>query len=205
MKPRVGIAASIETLLNQLLALAPEQQEALSQFEHKVITIEIQVVDVRLTLIPVGQQIQVSLEEGYEPDVCISGSPIALLSLLTNKNPDFSAQQDVSIEGDLHLAQQFKAYCDGFEIDWEEHLSHYLGDVVAHALGDLARKASSWRQETKATLRSNLSEYLQEELRWLPPSAECRAWFDEVDEIRMAVDRLEARVKRLQKPQEEQE
>ncbi len=198
MKARVGIAASLEKLLNQILALAPEQKAALAKFEHKIIGIDIQGVDVHLSLVPVGEQIQVSLEDSYERDVCITGSPVALLALLMNKNPDFSAQREVRIEGDVRLAQDFKIFCDNFEIDWEEHLSHYLGDVAAHTLGDWVKKAGAWRKETKETLCMNLSEYLQEELRWLPPASECQAWFDDVDEIRLAVDRLEARVNKLQ-------
>jgi ubiquinone biosynthesis protein UbiJ len=49
-------------------------------------------------------------------------------------------------------------------------------------------------------MRLNTQEYLQEEARLVPAEAELKAYLDAVDELRMDVDRFEARLKQLETP-----
>ena len=84
-----------------------------------------------------------------------------------------------------------------FNVDWEELLSGYLGDVAAHQLGNGGRAAAQWLAETRATLERDIAEYLRNEAELLPERWQIRQFLAAVDELRSDIDRLDARIKRL--------
>ena len=56
-----------------------------------------------------------------------------------------------------------------------------------------------WLERTRASLQQNTSEYLQEEAEVLAPNAAVCDFCTEVDEVRAAADRLEARLRKLER------
>ena len=72
-----------------------------------------------------------------------------------------------------------------------------VGDVAARQLGNFARAAAGWGEKSLSTLTQNISEYLQEESRDLVTRTEANEFLAAVDGLREAVDRLEARIARL--------
>ena len=103
----------------------------------------------------------------------------------------------VTIVGDTETAQQFQEILSGSDWDWEEQLSHVTGDVLAHQTGKLVRQAKQFARDSRESLQHDISEYLQEEARLLPPRTEMQYFLEGVDELRAATDRLAARVHRL--------
>ena len=85
----------------------------------------------------------------------------------------------VEIQGDTETGQQLQDILASAEWDWEEQLSRFTGDVVAHQVGTLARRARRLLGSSRDTLERDISEYLQEEC------------------LRADLDRLSARVERL--------
>ena len=81
--------------------------------------------------------------------------------------------------------------------DIEEELSGFIGDAAAHQLGEVARGLGKWGREASATMGANIREYLQEESGDLPTRIEVERFGNDVNELRDAVDRAEARLKRL--------
>ncbi|MCK4586952.1 MAG: hypothetical protein KAU29_06400, partial [Gammaproteobacteria bacterium] len=81
--------------------------------------------------------------------------------------------------------------------DWEEHLSHVTGDIVAHKMGNLVRGIFSWSKNTTEILGQDAAEYLQEESRELPNRREVDGFLKNIDTLRSDVDRMEMRVSRL--------
>jgi ubiquinone biosynthesis protein UbiJ len=105
----------------------------------------------------------------------------------------------VRVEGDTALAQHFGTILADLDIDWEEQLSKLTGNIVAHEVGRVARTAAGYADRMRATLEQNLREYLQEEARVLPTRFEIREFLDAVDVLRDDVERLGARIERLQR------
>lgn len=97
----------------------------------------------------------------------------------------------------MELGQQVKKLFDEMDIDWEGHLAHFTGDVVAHQLGSFMRKGLSFTKRIDESMRQNMSEYLQEELRILPSKNELEDFYKEVDELSLSVERLQAHVNHL--------
>jgi ubiquinone biosynthesis protein UbiJ len=84
------------------------------------------------------------------------------------------------------------------DLDWEEPLARLFGDPLGHELGRAARAAFAWHRQALKTFGLNTAEYLQEEARLLPVRDEVEAFLNGVDGVRADVDRLAARLQRLQ-------
>ena len=73
-----------------------------------------------------------------------------------------------------------------------------VGDVAAHGIGDAARSFGRWVTEARGTMRQNVSEYLQEESQAVPSRYEVERFRKRVYTLRDDVDRVEARLRRLE-------
>jgi ubiquinone biosynthesis protein UbiJ len=191
--------AAVEKAMNAYLALDPESARRLENLQGKVVTIELLAVGITLQLIFTGKKIELQTGSPLSPDTVIKGTPLRLLQLALTKNrrQQFFSD-DVTITGNLELGQVVIDLFDHLEIDWEEILSQFCGDVAAHQLGRLGRKLQSFRKLTRRVFAENVSEYLQEEINLFPPREALQDFFQDVDQMRMDTDRLEARVNLLQ-------
>jgi ubiquinone biosynthesis accessory factor UbiJ len=190
----------VETALNAYLRLDPETLNRLGRLSGRVIGIELHGFGLTFYVLPGADGVQVLGEYEGEPDAVLSGAPLGLLRLGLGRGdlrPLFAGE--VEIRGDVDVGRGFKDALDRIEIDWEEQLSHVVGDVVAHQMGRLARGVVAWGRSSADTLARDLGEYLQEERRELPAAAEVEEFLDSVDRLRTDADRLEARVRRLQR------
>lgn len=195
----VPLLAAVETAFNRYLALDPENAANLCRLQGKVIEIELRGVWRRLFLLPQTDSVMVLGDYEGDADATISGSPLALMAMHHPGNRSRSLfSGEVEIRGDAGIGQALQRILDDMDIDWEEMLSRYTGDVVAHQLGNLVRGANGWLRRSAGVLEQDVGEYLQEEARSLPPRLEVRDFMDDVDAARSDVDRLEARVKRLE-------
>jgi len=185
---------SVEKALNHALSLDEASSEKIGQLSGKVIEIEvaplgviffIKVQDDRLTLLP---------EYHEEIHTKIRSSPLGMirLSILPASSVRSLFNDQVEISGDVALGQDLKRLFEELDIDWEGHLSRFTGDVVAYQVGSVVRKGHAFGKRLTSSFRQNLTEYLQEEVRFFPPREEVEDFFKDVDDIALRVERLEA-------------
>ena len=191
---------TIETLLNQLIALDPAAMQRLAGWHGRVIAIALRGTGLTFYFIP-DQQGRLQLLGRYEgePDCTIEGSPLDLMR--ASDKEQGSAQLfngHVVISGDTDLAHRFSEVLGKLNIDWEEQLSRYVGDVAAHELARAARDASAQGQQAVDRLQQNISEYPTEEARLLPHPFEVEEWIRGVETTRDDVERLTARIRLLE-------
>jgi ubiquinone biosynthesis protein UbiJ len=132
-----------------------------------------------------------------QADATLSGSPLNLARLAAADPEAVIRAGHVRISGDADIASDFRALLDIVRPDWEEELSRYAGDVVAHEVGRAVRGFGVWAARTRQSLGRSLAEYLTEESRDLAAAAEIQEFNREVDELAVAVDRCEARLRLL--------
>lgn len=194
-----ALCAALESAINRVLALDPEALARLRAMQGKVIAIELRGVNIALYLLPEAGRINVFSQFDGTPDTVLRGTPLSMARMgLTPRAGDVLFAGDVEITGDVELGQQFRALLDTLDIDWEEHLSHVTGDVIAHQVGKTVRGALHWGRQSLATAGQNLKEYLQEERRTLPTPGEVEDYLAQIDTLRNDVDRLAARIARLE-------
>lgn len=190
------IAAGLETALNQVLRLDPEISPGLAGLNGTVIAIEPEGLGMTFYLLPGIDGIRVVDRYDGEPTVRIRGAPLALARRWRGHR---SAGDDISVEGDPAVGREFQAILAQLDIDWEEQLSKVVGDVAAHQLGKLWRGFRAWSRRTSDTLLRDGGEYLQQELRALPPRPVVERFLSAVDVLREDTDRLAARIERLRR------
>ena len=192
------ITGTVETALNQYLALNPEAGQRLRAIEGKMLAIQLRGLDIRLYLVAHKKGIDVYSRYEGKADAELSGTPLQLMNLSRGDAGSKLLSGGASIRGENVVAQRFSELLSLSAIDWEEVLAQTVGDIPAHQMGRLLRGTRAWLGQTGASLQADLGEYLQEEMRLLPSRNEVDGFMDDVDRLRADTDRLEARLKRLQ-------
>ncbi len=198
MKLPAALSSSLESMFNRYLAMDPDALDRLQPLEGRIIALELSGFGLAIHLRIDAGHITVIGEPEAAPDTTIRGTPFGIARLGLGGDPTTTLfSGDVQISGDVETGQAFKAVLDGLDIDWEEQLAGITGDMVAHRLGNAARSAGDWLRRGRSTLEQDLGEYLQEELRVLPTRIEIENFIGDVDHLRMDLERLEARIRRL--------
>lgn len=189
---------TVAAAINHYLALDPDLPPQWQALQGKVLAVDVQGLSMTCFIIPEERCLKFYQTYESEPDVVIVGPPLALLRLLTSKQPEVLIQKgDIEMRGDAQLGHQFKRIMSSLDIDWEELLAQRIGDIPAHKLGSIVRDFRLWRQRSHASLEQTLSEYLQEEVKYLPTRIEIENFMDEIDTVKIDTDRLQARVDAL--------
>ena len=189
----------IETTINRYLALDPEMLTKLAAFSGKVIKIELSGIDKQFYIFPSDKGVEVRVEHesdaGVDADTILRGTPIALFKMgLTSNAANMLLKGEVEITGDTRLGHQFKQAFSEMDIDWSEPLAELVGDGLAYQVQQASKRFFSWGKQSVEAVSLSASEYLQEESRDVVTETELEIFYQNVDDIRNDVDRLEAKI-----------
>jgi ubiquinone biosynthesis protein UbiJ len=189
----------LENMVNRYVALDPEFPRRLDALEGKTTRFEIPGVNLDVYLKIVQRRILLRDFPDSGCDLTVRGTALGLLALLRAEDPLEPVHSGaVELRGDVQLARDLKNIFALLDIDWEELLARGLGDWPAHQIGNLARQFRQWRERSHESVQRSVGEYLQEESRLLPARIEIENFITDVDAMREALDRLEARMSRMQ-------
>jgi ubiquinone biosynthesis accessory factor UbiJ len=191
------ITERIQALIDRHVAGSPRARELLQQLDGRSMQITARYTPWRITLLASSTQLQLS-RSATTADVRLSGSPMALLSLLLESPDDVIRRGDVTLFGDAELATRFQELLQLLRPDLEASLAQVIGDVPAFGAGSLLRKALGHGRSVLDTQASNVGEYLTHEKRLLVPRTEAAQFLTDVDALREQSDRLAARVAALE-------
>jgi ubiquinone biosynthesis accessory factor UbiJ len=186
-----------ESLLNRNIAQSSAAQLACRKLEGKSLSITVSGTPLQFSLKSVGERVVLASGTDAAADARLTGSPLALARLTRDRTALTS--QSVHIEGDAEVAQGFAELLQAAKPDLEEELSRLIGDVAAHQLGQAARTLFRFGERAGNTFARNLSEFLQEESRDLPTRTEADEFVAAVDTLRDDVERMGARIDRLER------
>ena len=193
------ITDNLEKFVNRAISLDVESSEKLSGLNGRSVSIEFINTSLKVRLLIIDSGIYLSDATDHEADVRIRGTPTQLLNyLVAMQGSNDSRLNMIEVIGDVALAQKLQNIFRNIEIGWEEQLSHWGGDYVAHKAGYIARKATKAFEDAKKTLKMDISEYLQYEKELLPIKNDVDDFNQSVDKLRNDVQRLKLRVERLQ-------
>lgn len=202
--------ATAETIVNRALALDPMAQAKIEVLEDTVIKLLLTPLTIAITVQAQNGRLIVSgIDDKFTPadiDVTLEGSPLALSRLVLEQDKDRLIRSgDIRLTGNAEKALQFQALLADLELDWESALAEIIGDIPAHFIGQRLRSGLQWGKQTHQSLLANIEEYLHEESRALPTTSELQAHFSAIDDLRLATERLDARLARLKALTLEQE
>lgn len=192
------LLSGLQQGINRLLVLDPDSRAAMAELGGKTIAIEVTRPAWQVFVVPGEQGIALTRERPKQVDVAISGRPDALLGMVLGSQ-NARSQGHVEIRGDIHLAQRLQQILKSLDVDWEEWIAGYTGDMVAHRLGHLGRELRRHLDAAGRSLALQFSEYLHYEQRLLPLRDEIDQFIEEVDGLRDDVERMSQRLERLER------
>lgn len=134
----------------------------------------------------------------HDAEICITGSLLALARIAQSGDADAIRDGSLELTGDAETAEAFRELLTVATPDLEEGVSRFVGDAAAHGLGEIGRGVSRWARGARSTMGANIREYLQEESRAVPGRYELERFSNDVGNLRDDVDRLAARISRLE-------
>lgn len=185
----------IEFALNAALAVDPESQLKLENYDQRRIVIEITDFNHKICVSIDGKHIRLLSPSEHHADLTISAKALTLLKL--SRDPDSLFSSDITIHGDVQFAKQLQDFLQGFDFDWEAQIARVTGDTLSYPIAHGIRTLTGWLSDTHHSLQLSLAEYLREESRLLPDKSEINDYLSDIDKLRADSDRIEARIQRL--------
>lgn len=188
--------AGLEKTINTALRYDPGTRIALGELEEQVLAVSVSTPAITIYLTPTTEGIRLMSHWEGEVHTRLRGSLPSLLKLARSERSSF-ADSDVEVIGNTGLLVDLQRLLKNLDIDWEDALSDLLGDILGHQSANIIRSGLGYSRDRASEAKRLLSEFLTEELRVLPAKNELEYFYREVDDLRLAADRLEARVQQL--------
>lgn len=205
-----ALLGPVEALVNAGVKQDMKLSRGLAAHAGKLLEIEVTAPRLRLLVNITGPGIRLGLRPGsasgqtagvredIEPDGRISGSASTLMGLLLDRRGDHGlVNPALKVTGDSEFVAEIHRLFRELEIDWQSRLSDLIGDVPTHLLEELISGVTRFTRESARAVHRNLDEYLHEESRLVPPLNQVSLLDQQLDGLRLRLDRLEARVRRL--------
>ena len=198
MNPLETALAPLAGVLNRNIRTTTPARELCAKLAGTVIAIRVRNTALAAWFVIGEESLELVMDCDDEPDVVISGSLLTLARMAGESGIDALRDGSLELTGDAHAAERFQRLMAYAKPDLEEELLGVVGDIAAHRIGDIARGIRDWTRDARSTMGANIREYLQEESRDLPSRYEVDRFAERVGTLRDDVERLEARLDRLQ-------
>lgn len=199
-----------------VINLDPDGKQKLANLRGKIFCLEVIASPatqptkrpIKLYLVPTERGLEWRRDVEAPPDVTLRGSPLAFARLgrgflsgdaTRSATASHSSADRLTIHGDAELAQALQKILGQLDLDWEELLARYVGDMAARSLGNAARGLAGWAEKSFHLSRENIADYLREEKRILVTVAAMERFGNTLNRTRANVDRLSQRVERLKR------
>ena len=193
------MAAGLEAAINRVLAMDPDATGRFGRLEGKLLQVDLDGLGISLFLSFAFGSVEVSVTAPGEPDTRLSGTPVALFLMVA---PDAVGDwglpgSGVRIEGDANLARDIGKLFGALDPDWQAPMNALLGDTLGPQLASSLRQGAESLRDALTTLSGQAKAYRESGGGPLVGRGEVDAFNRDVDRLRDAVERMEARVRHL--------
>ncbi|MCY1266139.1 SCP-2 sterol transfer family protein [compost metagenome] len=193
-----ALLAAAETAVDRVLRLDGVALQRLARLSGKVLEVDCQAPVLRLFILPAGDGLHFAAQHEAEVDCTLRAPAGRLLQLAVARDKTSVLHSpEVEMDGDSGVLLELADILQSLELDWEYEVSRWLGPLPAQFLGSQLRGSARWAGDSLESLRLSLADYLAEESRALVGRHEAEARFAELDQMKIALDRLDARIARL--------
>ncbi len=190
--------SGLEMAMNRYLALDPDTIKRLSALKGKVIKVEHSDWDSAFYILPYSAGVHLVDDYEGEPDTTIKGKLVNLMRAgMAGAKSDTLFENQIEISGDTEVGEAMRDILQKMDIDWEEHVSHYTGDIVAHKMSVGLKSILAFGKQTASTLADNVKDYLHEEARAFPSQKQAESFYKDIAKLRNDVERADARLEHL--------
>lgn len=190
--------AALEQALNRALRLDPRSPGQLAALEGKVFQLRCTDPDLELFLFPGGSGIKLTGHWEAGVTTALSGQARDFAKLAGATDPAAALiNGNLELSGDSAPLLELQSILTGLDMDWEAPLVANLGDVVGHQLAQGLRGLFGWGQQASTSFVRQLDEFIHEEARLAPPRQEVEDFYQDLEQLNLRVDRLQARLRQL--------
>lgn len=192
---QTALLLPLELTINGVLALDAASKARLLRLDGRTLALHATQPQMTLFICIRSAGLHLTITHEGATTASLHGSASALLGLLLRREPiDSLLTKNVELRGDTAFVQELQALLLGLDIDWEYQLSKLTGDIPTQTLASGLREAGSFIRKTGSRLREDVSDYLHEESGVLPTATALEAFYREIAELQLRVDRLQARL-----------
>lgn len=190
-----ALASAFEAVARKALAYDPGSLARLRALDGQCLAIFCTAPEFTFYLLP-GESIQ--LLQFYEGPVTCSlrGSAGELLKVAAGDSHSLHGT-GVSLDGSAQLLAELQQILKTLDIDWEMWLADNIGTLPAHFIASQFRQARNWSRERARQASQLAGDYLREESGAGLGRDEFELFVDDINQTRLALDRLQARVEHL--------
>ncbi|MBU2977271.1 SCP2 sterol-binding domain-containing protein [Alteromonas sp. C1M14] len=201
------LTALSETVINRLVALDADSAQRLRPLANKRLYVFIANTPLAFSLVFSDRIDMVAEHQDYDEIVkhldsqscCVQVALDTLPQLQQSSRLTALIQEGkLSVEGELAIAQQVSQLFQGLDIDFEELLSRYTGDIAANQLFSTAGAIKRGLDSFADNFKAGLSNALTEEKNIGVPSLAVAHFADEVSDLRDDTERFAARLAHLE-------
>lgn len=191
----------LETGVNKLHQLDSSAQQRRKMLDGVIIAVTLKELNKPLYFVISKQQIDILAKYEGQADCFIRLNLSALKELQNNHQlTRLIKSEQLEVEGDIQLVQQFAQLLTEMDIDWEEFLSSKVGDVLAHKFCYHAKQCQQGLSQQLQKIEKHSAQFITEELKLAPGPLQVAYFCEQVSELEKQCLQLEARIaQRLQK------
>lgn len=198
--PQVA-TATLELIINKALALNNNKAISFAALNQKTLTLALAELSFELSftvntgsspaMVMVRSQVDTS-------DCTIKTSIKTLTKLKANQSlTQLIKQDELDVNGDIKIAQQFANIAQSLAIDWQSELAKHLGDVPTHKLLQFGNKITKSISATGKQIEADICEYLVHEKRLVVTRSQVSAFNGQTTAIASEVTAISARIDKL--------
>lgn len=187
----------IEPKINKLLTFDDQAHTKLVKLEGKSLSVRLTDLSLNIKLQVLDNKVLLSSNtEGYDCLVTTSSQYLRSLSDASQLTK-LIKQDSLELDGDLAIAQGFSELLMNNNIDWQQLLSSYFGDAIAHKMVTATQALVSNIKIKTKDMDYTLSTAITEELKLSPHYNEVSLFIDQVDVLSAKTDKLAATISAL--------
>ena len=191
------LCAAGEKAVAQLIAMDPKAQGRLSRLTGKQLSFRLKEWPMTVVLSTTAQGMLFNQHD--EAVDCAIQTDIASLRLLRDPSQltRLIKADALQIDGDIQVAQQYSAFFQQLDPDWQQTLSRYVGDALAHKIARSTQQLHQYLSSKASAVQQLSTELLQDELQLSPGAAELAQFSAAVSLLAAKADILQQQLQHL--------
>ncbi|GLR62953.1 ubiquinone biosynthesis accessory factor UbiJ [Marinospirillum insulare] len=204
MQLPLSVLTALESLINPLLMRAVAQEgsaaQAFEKLQGSCIEYQVSGLNLALKMQVAGDGLYLYRQSEEPSDAWILASAQDYLKMATSKNASqILFGPDVSVGGNTHLLEVLQELIAGLGLDTQELVARFAGPLPLASLQAGFKQLLQFGQGLTGSASEDIKSYLDDEAGVLPGKDSWHVAEDALHELRLDVDRLEARINLLEK------
>jgi ubiquinone biosynthesis protein UbiJ len=187
---------TINKALGILPKLDPQATALLSPLKDKSLSVSVTDIDYTITLTSDGQNLYAN---NIASTNVLQGKLAYIIELLFNKNMQELIMADkLEYEGSLKDLKEFYKFVEAIDIDIVYKISKLTSPSFANEVSQPFYKAKEYLKNSRKETIIDIKDYLTHETSSLVSKNESDVFYRNVQELKQAIDRIDAKLKLLQ-------